>query len=120
MLSSNLMTISNLPGYTPSAWKSKTLWTTTPSQSSLSNASLKKTEQTATGKLDKLKARLVARGADQEKRRMKKTKAAYHKQIQQQCQDLAQSTPANSPHVQPIEIPQPLKTHGLPAHLQEG
>ncbi|KAI2489828.1 hypothetical protein MHU86_24763 [Fragilaria crotonensis] len=42
-----------------------------------------KAKQTASGKLDKLKARLVARG-DMEKRRIKKTKAKYQQQLLKQ------------------------------------
>ncbi len=45
-----------------------------------------KAKQTASGKLKKVKARIVARG-DMEKRRIKKTRATVQKQIQKQRND---------------------------------
>ena len=78
-----------------------------------------KAKQTATGNLDKLKARLVARG-DMEKRRIKKTKAVLQQQIQQQRQDIAENKPTSSPHVQPIEIPQPFEDTWSPCASSRG
>ena len=78
-----------------------------------------KAKQTATGKLEKLKARLVARG-DMEKRRMKKTKAAYQQQIQQQRQEIAETAPDDTPKVQPIEIPQPFEDTWSPCASSRG
>ena len=63
-----------------------------------------KAKQTASGKLEKLKARLVARG-DMQKRRMKKTKAEF-----QQREDIANSEqPPENSHIHLIEIPQPFE-----------
>ncbi|KAI2491526.1 hypothetical protein MHU86_23028 [Fragilaria crotonensis] len=53
-----------------------------------------KAKQTATGKLDKLKARLVARG-DLEKRLLKRVKAINQQRLLEQRQEIAEST--NSP-----------------------
>ena len=64
-----------------------------------------KAKQTASGKLDKLKARIVARG-DMEKRRIKKSKAAYQQQILQQRQEDAQHKQTNTI---PVDIPQPFE-----------
>ena len=68
-----------------------------------------KAKQTATGRLEKLKARLVALG-DLEKRMLKKTKAAY----QQHLQDIKQQNAENNSETSkintiPIEIPQPFE-----------
>ena len=67
-----------------------------------------KAKQTATGLLEKLKARLVGRGG-MEKRRMKKTKAAYQQQIQEQREDIANTSPNTTSNLRPIKIPQPFK-----------
>ena len=65
-----------------------------------------KAKQTASGSLDKLKARIVARG-DIEKRHIKTTKAAHQQQIHQQREDIANADPNDTPsNVLPIDIPQ--------------
>ncbi|KAI2512678.1 hypothetical protein MHU86_1674 [Fragilaria crotonensis] len=53
-----------------------------------------KAKQTATGKLDKLKACLVARGDDLEKRLLKRVKAINQQLLREQCQEIAESTPS--------------------------
>jgi hypothetical protein len=58
-----------------------------------------KTNQTATGKLEKLKACIVARG-DLKKPRIKKTKAAHQQHVLQLCQDIAEGSPSDKPNVQ--------------------
>jgi Reverse transcriptase (RNA-dependent DNA polymerase) len=79
-----------------------------------------KAKQTATGKLDKLKARLVARG-DMEKRRMKKTKAAFQQQLQEQRDHIANSDPNDAaPYIHPIDIPQPFEDTWSPCASSRG
>ena len=78
-----------------------------------------KAKQTATGKLDKLKARLVARG-DMEKRRLKKSNATHQQRLQQQKDDIANSDHPTLPSFITLNLRNPLKTPGHPAHLQEG
>ncbi|KAI2496235.1 hypothetical protein MHU86_18286 [Fragilaria crotonensis] len=80
-----------------------------------------KAKQTATGKLEKLKARLVARG-DLEKRRLKKTKAAYQQFLQQQKQDNAENNPESSKTTNtiPIEVPQPFEDTWSPCASSRG
>ena len=75
-----------------------------------------KAKQTASGKLDKLKARIVARG-DMEKRRIKKTKAAYQKQLLQQRQENIQQTKTKTI---PIDIPQPFEDTWSPCASSRG
>jgi hypothetical protein len=76
-----------------------------------------KAKQTASGKLDKLKARLVARG-DMEKRRIKKTKAKYQQQLLKQREENTKKV--KKTNTIPIRSLNLLKTHGHPVHLQEG
>jgi hypothetical protein len=75
-----------------------------------------KAKQTACGKLDKLKACIVARG-DMEKRRIRKTKAAYQKQLLQQRQENNQQTKTNTI---PIDIPQPYEDTWSPCVSSRG
>ena len=75
-----------------------------------------KAKQTASGKLDKLKARIVARG-DMEKRRIKKSKAAYQQQILQQRQEDAQHKQTNTI---PVDIPQPFEDTWSPCASSRG
>ena len=79
-----------------------------------------KAKQTATGKLEQLKACLVARG-DLEKRMLKKTKAAY----QQYLQDIKQQNAENNSETSkintvPIEIPQPFEDTWSPCASSKG
>ena len=79
-----------------------------------------KAKQTATGKLEKLKACLVARG-DLEKRMLKKTKAAY----QQHLQDIKQQNAENNSETSkintiPIEIPQSFEETWSPCASSRG
>jgi hypothetical protein len=67
-----------------------------------------KAKQTATGKLKKLKARVVARG-DLEKCCIKKTITAHQQHVLQLCQDIAEGSPSDKPNVQPVDIPQPFE-----------
>jgi hypothetical protein len=72
-----------------------------------------KNKHTPTGtRLEKLKARLVARG-DIKKRKTKKTRAAFQKQKQQKRQENAKNNPARTSKKTnttiPIEIPQPFE-----------
>jgi hypothetical protein len=62
-----------------------------------------KAKQTATGKLNKLKACVVARG-DLEKRRIKKTKAAHPQHVLQLRQGIAEGSPSGKPNIQPVDI----------------
>ena len=100
-----------------------------------------KAKQTATGKLEKLKARLVARG-DMEKRRLKKTKAHHQQQLlklkqeiaestatsklstkeqKQREQDIASSDPFDAPpHILPIAIPEPFEDTWSPCASSRG
>jgi hypothetical protein len=81
-----------------------------------------KAKQTATGNLEKLKARLVARG-DLEKRLLKKMKAHHQKQIQQQRQESAMpNAPSDKkkPTIHPIEIPQPYEDTWSPCASSRG
>ena len=75
-----------------------------------------KAKQTASGKLDKLKARIVARG-DMEMRRIKKSKAAYQQQILQQRHDDAQRKPTNTI---PVDIPRPFEDTWSPCASSRG
>jgi hypothetical protein len=82
-----------------------------------------KTKQTKTGtRLEKLKARLVARG-DMKKRKINKARAAFQKQKpkQQQKQENAKNNPARrqTPLYQ-LRSLNLLKTHDHPLQLQEG
>jgi hypothetical protein len=72
--------------------------------SSLSNLSYKqnKLQKTASGKVEKLKARIVAQG-NMEKQRIKTTRATVQKQIQKQRQENAENNPATTKTPQPIE-----------------
>ena len=63
-----------------------------------------KAKQTATGKLDKLKARLVARG-DLEKRLLKKMKHTQQQETLRQRQEIAATSASGTPNVQPPIIP---------------
>ncbi|KAI2511948.1 hypothetical protein MHU86_2464 [Fragilaria crotonensis] len=65
-----------------------------------------KAKQTASGKLDKLKARLVAHD-DMEKRRIKKTKAKYQQQLLKQREE--NTNKVKKSNTIPIEIPQPFE-----------
>jgi hypothetical protein len=78
-----------------------------------------KAKQTATGKLEKLKARLVARG-DLEKRLLKKAKAAHQQHLLQQRQEIANAIDSATPKVQPIEIPQPFEDTWSPCASSRG
>ncbi|KAI2506225.1 Reverse transcriptase (RNA-dependent DNA polymerase) [Fragilaria crotonensis] len=78
-----------------------------------------KAKQTATGKLEKLKARLVARG-DLEKRLLKKAKAAHQQHLLQQRQEIANAIASATPKVQPIEIPQPFEDTWSPCASSRG
>jgi hypothetical protein len=78
-----------------------------------------KAKQTATGKLDKLKARVVARG-DLEKRRIKKTNAAHQQHVLQLRQDIADGSPSDKPNVQPVDIPQPSEDTWSPCASSRG
>jgi hypothetical protein len=82
-----------------------------------------KTKQTKTGtRLEKLKARLVARG-DMKKRKINKARAAFQKQKQQQRQENAKTTlqePARRQTLYQLRSLNLLKTHGYPVQLQEG
>ena len=79
-----------------------------------------KAKQTATGKLDKLKARLVARG-DMEKRRMKKSKAALQKQLQEQKEEIANSDFHDAPpHIYPVVTPEPIEDTWSPCASSRG
>jgi hypothetical protein len=80
-----------------------------------------KAKQTATGKLEKLKARLVARG-DLEKQRLQKTKAAYQQFLQQQKQDNDENNPESSKTANtiPIEVPQPFEDTWSPCASSRG
>jgi hypothetical protein len=78
-----------------------------------------KAKQTATGKLEKLKACIVACG-DLEKRCIKKTKPAHQQHVLQLRQDIAEGYPSDKPNVQPVDIPQPFEDTWSPVHLQEG
>jgi hypothetical protein len=60
-----------------------------------------KAKQKAIGTLDKLKARLVARG-DMEKRRIKTKAKYYQEQLQQQHEDIANPNPYTMPNPIPI------------------
>ncbi|KAI2489855.1 ABC transporter B family member [Fragilaria crotonensis] len=76
-----------------------------------------KAKQTASGKLDKLKARLVARG-DMEKRRIKKTKAKYQQQLLKQREENTKKV--NKSNTIPIEIPQPFEDTWSPCASSRG
>ena len=78
-----------------------------------------KAKPTATGKLDKLKARVVARG-ELEKRRIKKAKAAHQQHILQLCQDIAEGSPSDKPNSQPVDIPQPSEDTWSPCASSRG
>ena len=100
-----------------------------------------KAKQTATGKLEKLKARLVARG-DMEKRRLKKTKAHHQQQLLKLKQEIAESTATSKlttkelkqreqdiassdhfdapPHILPIAIPEPFEDTWSPCASSRG
>ena len=79
-----------------------------------------KAKQTASGKLEKLKARIVARG-DMEKQRIKKTRATVQKQIQKQRQENAENNPATTKtNTIPIEIPQPFEDTWSPCASSRG
>jgi hypothetical protein len=79
-----------------------------------------KAKQTASGKLEKLKARIVARG-DMEKQRIKKTRATVQKQIQKQRQENAENNPATTKtNTIPIEIPQPIEETWSPCACSRG
>ncbi|KAI2495636.1 hypothetical protein MHU86_18865 [Fragilaria crotonensis] len=76
-----------------------------------------KAKQTASGKLDKLKARLVARG-DMEKRRIKKTKAKYQQQLLKQREE--NTNKVKKSNTIPIEIPQPFEDTWSPCASSRG
>jgi hypothetical protein len=80
-----------------------------------------KAKQTASGKLDKLKARLVARG-DLEKRRLKKTKAAYQQYLQKQRQETSADNLETTERTNtiPIEVPQPFEDTWSPCASSRG
>ncbi|KAI2494629.1 Reverse transcriptase (RNA-dependent DNA polymerase) [Fragilaria crotonensis] len=80
-----------------------------------------KAKQTATGKLENLKACLVARD-NLEKRQLKKTKAAYQQFLQQQKQDNAENNPESSKPTNtiPIEVPQPFEDTWSPCASSRG
>jgi hypothetical protein len=118
-LSSNLMMTFALLGFMQSKWKSKTfIIGVKPCKDELiiPVKLVLKAKQTACGKLDKLKARIVARG-DMEKRRIKKTKAAYQKQLLQQRQEITQLTKTNTI---PIDIQQPFEDTCSPCASSRG
>jgi hypothetical protein len=113
-----------LPGCTPSAWKSRTssfILGKTPRKNKLiiPVKLVLKAKQTATGKLKKLKARVVARSV-LEIRRIKKTKVAHQQHVLQLRQDIAEGSPSEKPNVQPVDTPQPFEDNWPPVHLKEG
>jgi hypothetical protein len=61
-----------------------------------------KAKQIASGKIDKLKACIIACG-DMEKRKIKKSKAAYQQQILQHYQEDAQHKQTHT--IPPVDIP---------------
>jgi septal ring factor EnvC (AmiA/AmiB activator) len=63
-----------------------------------------KAKQTASGKLEKLKACIVAQSNNKE-RRIKKTRATVQKQIQKQRQENAEITATIKTNTIPLEIP---------------
>ena len=76
-----------------------------------------KAKQTASGKLEKRKARLVARG-DMEKRRIKKTKAKYQQQLLKQREENTKKV--KKTNTIPIEIPQPFEDTWSPCASSRG
>jgi hypothetical protein len=78
-----------------------------------------KPKQTAIGKRNKLKARVVARG-DLEKRCIKKTKAAHQQHVLQLRQDIAEGSPSSKPNIQPVDIPQPSEDTWSPCASPRG
>jgi hypothetical protein len=79
-----------------------------------------KAKQTATGKLEKLKARVVAHG-DLKKRCIKKTKVAHQQQhVLQLRQDIAEGSPSDKPNVQPVDILQPFEDTWSPCASSRG
>jgi hypothetical protein len=78
-----------------------------------------KAKQTATSKVEKLKACVVACG-DLEKHRIKKTKAAHQQHVLQLCQDIAEGSPSDKPNVQPVDIPQPFEDTWSPCASSRG
>jgi hypothetical protein len=80
-----------------------------------------KAKQTATGKLEKLKARLVARG-DLEKRRLKKAKAAFQQMTKEQREENANADPYDvPPHIhQIVSPPEPFEDTWSPCASSRG
>jgi hypothetical protein len=75
-----------------------------------------KAKQTASGKLEKLKACIVAQG-DMEKQRMKKARATIQKQRQENAENNPATTKTNTI---PIEIPQPFEDTWSPCASSRG
>jgi hypothetical protein len=79
-----------------------------------------KAKQSASGKLEKVKACIVAQG-DMEKQRIKKTGATVQKQIQKQRQENAENNPATTKtNTIPIEIPQHFEDTWSPCASSRG
>jgi hypothetical protein len=78
-----------------------------------------KAKQTATGKLEKLQARVVACG-DLEKLCIKKTKAAHQQHVLQLRQDIAETSLSDKPNVQPVNLPQPFEDTWSPCAFSSG
>ena len=79
-----------------------------------------KAKQTASGKLEKLKGRIVAQG-DMEKQKIMKTRATVQKQVQKQRQENAEHNPATTKQIlYQLRSLNLLKTLGHHVHLQEG
>ena len=79
-----------------------------------------KATQTASGKLEKLKACIVAQG-NMEKQRIKKTRATVQKHVQKQRQENAKNKPATTKtNTIPIEFPQPFEDTWSPCASSRG
>jgi hypothetical protein len=79
-----------------------------------------KAKHTASEKLEKLKAFIVAQG-NIERQRLKKSRATVQKQIQNQRQENTKNKPATTkPNTIPIEIPQLLEDTWSPCASSRG